>query len=325
MRSLLKSKKIVAPDQSVRSNAKNGSDAETLAASLMVSACRGEVCWGSREEDNSKIDLILSTEHPWYSKERMLVLIQVKSGATYGRKIPQGFYLESAAIKAAIRTSHAICVVWVCRETNEAFWSYVHPESRVSSRAYGLYHRVSPATLYDLARCMSKTTTNEIGGTGIIIRRKEGNLSNRRKLVFSGYKNLEKIFSPTLGYIECTRLGWRHMFRANRSANYKQMSLDLIPYLEKIVSQAPTDHAITSNEEWKNKNFIYRSTEHLLKYEKVMCSTKKKTGIQPVTAIIKVIEEIRYPKSWQKSAMLSQHIDRRVVLKSAYYKIKGES
>lgn len=291
----------------------------------MVSACRGEVCWGTREEDNSKIDLILSTEHPWYSKERMIVLIQVKSGATYGQRMPQGFNLTSAAIKAAKRTSHDICVIWLCRETNEAFWSYVHPDSRISTRTYGSYHRVSPATLYDLARCMSKATTNAFGGTGVIIRRKEGNYSNQRKLVHTGYKNIGEVFSPALGNIEFTRLGWRHMFRANRAAKYKQFSLDLIPYLDKIITQPSTDHAITSNKEWASGNFIYRSTEHLLKYEKVRCSAKQKMGIQPITVIIKAIEEIRYPKCWQASAMLSQHIDRRVVLKSAYYKLKDES
>jgi hypothetical protein len=80
MGSLLKSKKILPPDQSKSSNSLNGSDAETLAASLMVTACRGEVCWGSIEEDNSKIDLILSLERPWYPKERMLVFVCSCSG-----------------------------------------------------------------------------------------------------------------------------------------------------------------------------------------------------------------------------------------------------
>lgn len=325
MRSLLKSKKIEAPDQSVGSNSLNGSDAETLAASLMVTACRGEVCWGSREEDNSKIDLILSIEHPWYPKERMLVLVQVKSGETYGVKTQQGFRLKTAAIKAAKRTSHSICIIWVCRESNQAFWAYVHPNTQISQRDYSHYHQVTPATLFDLARCMSKNTTNACGGNGIIIRRREGNLTNRRRLVYSAYKDTNKIFSPAIGAIELTRLGWRHMFRANRSATYKQTSLDLIPYLERIVSQSPTDHAITSYSERESNGFVYRITEHLLKYDKAMYSAKQKSERQSTTVIIKAIEEIRYPKNWQANAMLSQCIDRRVVLKSAYYKVKSES
>lgn len=128
MRSLLKSKKLKIPAQTVSLNSLNGSDAETLAASLIVAACRGEVCWGSREEDNSKIDLILSVEHPWHPKERMLVLAQVKSGESYGVKTQQGFRLKTTAIKAAKRTSHSICIIWVCRESNQAFWSYIHPK-----------------------------------------------------------------------------------------------------------------------------------------------------------------------------------------------------
>lgn len=325
MRSLLKSQKIKVPDQSVRANQVNGNDAEILAASLIVSACRGEICWGSREEDGSKIDLILSSEHPWYPKERMLVLIQVKSGMTYGQKLPQGFYLKSAAIRAAKRTSHAICIVWVCRETNEAFWAYIQPDSKFSSRRYRSFHRVSPATRYDLARCMAKTEFGECGGAGIIIRNIEGNLNGRRRFVQSAYKNIGEIFSPVLGKIELTRLGWRHMFRANRSARYKQMSLDLIPYLEKIIPQSPSTHAITNFQEWKKQGYIYRSTEHLLKFERVMCSTKRKKVPQPVTVIIKAIEEIRYPENWHTCATLSQNIDRRTVMRSAYYKFKNGS
>lgn len=325
MRSLLNSKKFLDPDQSVSSNSLNGSDAESLAASLMVAACRGEVCWGSREEDNSKIDLILSLKHPWHPKERMLVLVQVKSGETYGTKINQGFKLKSAAIKAAKRTSHSICVIWVSRDSNEAFWSYIHPNSQVTPREYSQYHQVSPTTLFDLARCMSKNTTNAYGGSGVIIRQRVGNLTKRRSHVHSVYRAKNKVFSPTLGTIELTRLGWRHMFRANRSAAYKQTSLDLIPYLERVISQSPTDHAITSFNEWESNGFIYRSTEHLLKYDKVMYSAKHKSERQQATVVVKAIEEIRYPKNWQTNAMLSQCIDRRVVLKSAYYKVNNES
>jgi len=291
----------------------------------MTTACRGEVCWGFREEDNSKIDLILSLEHPWYAGERMIVLVQVKSGETYGVKNTEGFKLKSAAVKAAKRTSHSVCIIWVCRESNRAYWAYIHPSSQVSPRDYSPYHRVSPATLYDLARCMSKNTTNAYGGSGVIIRRREGNLTNRRKLVYSVYKKKDQIFSPALGVIELTRLGWRHMFRANRSAAYKQTSLDLIPYLDKIISQTPTTHAITDYKEWESKGFVYRSSEHLLKYDKVMYSAKAKSEREHAVVIIKAIEEIRYPSNWQANAMLSQCIDRRVVLKSAYFKVDSES
>lgn len=320
MKSLLQSKKISLPDQSRSSNPLNGSDAETMAASLILSACRGEVCWGSREEDNSKIDLILSAEHPWFSKERMLVLAQVKSGDSYGTKTEQGFTLKGAAIKAAKRTSHAICVLWVCRATNQVFWAYIHPNSNELPQEYSNYHVVSPATLFDLARCMSRISFTSHGGSGITIRRIEGNLTKKRKQVLDIYRKFEKIFSPALGYIEFTRKGWRHMFRANRSTTYKQTSLDLIPYLGKIITQQPSEHAITDFKEWEHNGFVYRSTEHLMKYNNIKYSAKGISNAQRTTVIIKAIEEIRYPKNWQLNAMLSQCIDRRVVLMSAYCK-----
>lgn len=232
-------------------------------------------------------------------------------------------YTAAQLAQAAKRTSHSICVIWVCRDTNQAFWAYIHPNSQVSPRDYSQYHMISPATLFDLARCMSKNTTNSCGGNGVVIRQRAGNLTNRRKLVYLTYNSNKEIFSPALGAIELTRLGWRHMFRANRSAPYKQSSLDLIPYLARILSQSPSDHAITSYNQWESNGFVYRSTEHLLKYGKVLYSAKQREERQATTVVIKAIEEIRYPKKWQANAMLSQSIDRRVVLKSAYYKING--
>jgi hypothetical protein len=319
MLSLLSSKAIKKPDQGRSSNSLNGSDAETLAATSLVKACLGEIRWGSREEDGSKIDLLLSYSHPWLKGERVILLVQVKSGSTYGETTGKGFKLKTSALAAAKRTSHSICIIWIDRDTSKEYWAYIHPNTLYSPREYGEQHKVNPATLYDLTRCATHPSNRNIGGRGVIIRQRSGNFRDRRKTVNDGYRNQKTAISPVMGTIEFTRYGWRHMFRSNRSAKYKQSSIEVIPYLPNILKHHPSAHAITDIKTWEAHDYIYRSSEHLLKFSEAQF---KENSAQPQKAevIIKLMEEIRYPKNWRTEAMLSQKISRRVVLKSAYCK-----
>lgn len=319
MLSFLGSTGIKPPRQSRDMNAINGSDAETFAASMLVTACLGEVRWGSREEDGKKIDLMLSSNHPWVTDDRLTLLVQVKSGATYGEISEKGFKLKTAAISAAKRTSHSICVVWVDRDTAKSYWAYIHPDTLVANGNYGDHHTIDPATLYDLARCHAKPFNRNFGGSGIIVRERLGDFKLRRANALKKYRTLKETISPVLGKIEFTRYGWRHMFRSGRLSQHKQSTINIIPYLHHILQQHPSYHALTDCKRWEADGYLYRSTEHLLRFSKIY--TKKHGEAQKRgEVIIKVTEEIRFPKNWRDDAMLSQKVNRRVILKSAYSK-----
>lgn len=288
----------------------------------VILACRGEGQWGSREDDNSKIDLIFAAAHPWHDGERMLVLCQVKSGKSYGEILAgdAGFKLKGPAMTAAKRSSHDICVVWVDRDLDRIFWAYVHPNSRAGVQTYGSNHEVGPAMLFDLARCMAgRYVAGAEGGSGVTLPGDDGDVAGRRALALASYRGTRFIQSPVLGPIELTRLGWRHMFRKSRAAQNKSASLDLIPRLPALLQQRPSVIAITSAEFVQRKNLEHRLCEYLLKYERVRVQDKNGKS-RTVTAHIRVLEEIRYPENWERRAMLSQLVSRRVVLKSAYYK-----
>ena len=319
MTSLLQSKPLPKIYQSRALNITNGSDAESLAAAMILLAIRAEISWGSREEDGRKIDLFLSCDHPWFDKERLIILSQVKSGLTYGEVLKDGgFKLKREAYQHAQRTTHSILIIWVDRDLNEVFWAYVHPHSKKTSHNYGIHHRLTPATYFDLARCVSKDLNIKSDGKGITIRKRNSNFKIRRQNVLKNYRSLKKIFCPSLGDIEVTRLAWRHMFRKGRSLNHKITSLDTIPYIKKILEDKPTEHAITAIKEWKHKKFYYRKTEHLLKYSDV--KLYKELKLQNITVLFRIIEEIRYPLNWVQTAMLTQQVERKLVFKTVYYK-----
>jgi hypothetical protein len=320
LRSLLLSSPLPIPLQGPAQNPINGSDAESYALAKIVLACRGEGHWGSREEDCSKIDLFFSVEHPWYESERLIIFTQVKSGKSFGSTLSHGFKLKARAKNAAVRTTHPVCVAWVDRDKNRVFWAYVHPTTTATDQEYGAYHEVGPPMIYDLARCAAVKREGITGGRGIIIRKRDADITARRKCVKAIYQGFDKVISPAVGQIELTRFGWRHMLRNSRSANNKASSIDLIPYLKKILEQFPSSHAITQHQTLEVKDYLYRVCEHLLKFDQVRIQQSRASATTPVVAHIRLVEEIRYPRNWETNAMLSQHVARRVVLRSAYWK-----
>ena len=320
MRSLLLSQPLPIPLQRRAQNPINGSDSESYALAKIILACRGEGHWGSREEDNSKIDLFFSAQHPWHESERLIIFMQVKSGESYGSTLSHGFKLKAKAKRAAIRTTHPVCVAWVDRDNNRVFWAYVHPTSTASHQEYGAYHEVGPPMIYDLARCAAIKRTGITGGRGIIIRRRDTDITIRRKNVKAIYQKLDTVVSPALGVIELTRLGWRHMFRNGRSGKNKATSIDLIPYLKKMLEQLPTSHAITQHKTLDLRGNHYRVCEHLLKFDQIQIQKSRSGALQTVVAHVRLVEEIRYPLNWETNVMLSQLMSRRVVLRSAYWK-----
>ncbi|WP_339695956.1 hypothetical protein [uncultured Marixanthomonas sp.] len=321
MRFLLENVPYNEPDDSVTSNQQNGNEAEVLGAANLLRAMGAEVSWGSRNEDGRKIDLIASYDHPWIKKERVLILVQVKSGPTYGEKTVDGFKLFSASKKAVMRTSHPICLIWIDREIQCNYWAYIHPHSTPSNQTYKDNHRISPPMRFDIARSQSKFIPNKQGGKGVIMPFGDfSDLKQRRSTVLNEYKSLKNknLVNPNLGIVEITRIGWRHMFRKNRAAQNKESSLVVIPYLEKIIQDKPTSIYVSDLINKAQDNYKYRRSEYVLSYEDVKLF--KAGATNSVKVVIRLIEEIRWPEDWISNAYLSQLIDRKVSLLSSYYK-----
>lgn len=315
MNSTLQSEKLPIIYQTTEFNSRNGSEAESFAAAKILLALRSEISWGSREEDNRKIDLKLSFEHPWLKKERVNVLSQVKSGEYYGISLNKGFTLKSTAFTAVKRQAHSIFLIWVDRDTHKSFWAYIHPNSQSDSTDYGLHHTISPATYFDLTRCISRNLNIITGGKGISIRRDYSSLKQKRNNALSKYRSFDLLYCPSLGDIKLTRLGWRHMFRKNRNKHYKESSLDCIPYLDVLLKQKPSEHIVTEVKEWNNNEYDYRYAEHLLKYNQI-----KLYNGNSRTIICRIIEEIRYPDNWENIAILTQQVERKLTFKTVYHK-----
>jgi len=184
MSKLLHSTPFPIPKETRDKNPLNGSDAEGLAAAMLVQACHAEVRWGSREEDNKKIDLLLSFDHPWLATDRFLVLCQVKSGGSLGAQHDKyWFTLKKGVIKKTRRQILSILTIWINRKTHDAFWAIISPTTKINKIKYNPIHRLTPALLFDLARFYNKNIHGSVGGKGINISVKLIDFKSKRKRV----------------------------------------------------------------------------------------------------------------------------------------------
>lgn len=325
-------KKKKAPKADRKHNPINGHDAEVLAKSKFIIALSGELNSTSRELDNDKLDFNVNFKHPW-KNEQLIQFSQVKSGPSLGKEIDnESVEMDKDTIDALKKTTKNICLIWVNRETNNLYWAYIHSKSNRDNNTYGKHHKITPATRFDLARCFEKLNAvnySNKGAKDVTIRELTKGFIDNREHAKLKYKTLKKstIINPALGKITCTRLAWKHISRRKRKNEFKETSFNTVSYLYRILTSLPDSITnLSCTYEELNDNTL-RTSEFILKYKSVTLSHKRSNAAvkSKTTVIIRVIENIIYPNSWEDESQLSQMIKRSVTLKSFYYKNEKET
>lgn len=303
-------------------NSQNGNDSEIISGANLIQALNAELSWGSRNEDNSKIDLLLSFNHPWIIGQRVLLLSQVKSGHSFGNVTEKKIKLYARSIKAAKASQNNICLVWYDHTSKENYWAYIHRNSKSNGMDLGKNHILSPATRFELARCInSNIILNKFNSRGLILDLKTletMSISDFRKDVKKRYRKNKIILNPLYGSIEINNFGWKHMFRKTRLKKFKNDSLVILPYLKQLLTFQPDRHWIISFEKHKHKEHEILNYNHVLRYENIR--NNKNSEVYEI--VIKLVEEVVYPLEWKKENLLSQKVFRKVVFKSCSLKLK---
>lgn len=339
VQNILKGHKLPKPSFDKKQNDKNGLDAERLSAAVLTMALNSRVSWASRKEDNSKIDLIISMQHPWIINRMEVVLTQVKSGFSYAKTSEnpednkQKLSIDKSRFKEYLKRNHHTLICWINRATEELFWVIVKANSEYLRSEYNFSHRLTPATRYDIIRIFT-TIADKNGGVGLIFHvsnesdsysrlpYSHENFRKLRKKARKAYKELqsEAIVSPLFGHVHFTRLGWRHITRTSRLNDHKISSYEILPLLRHLIERAPSKHHLQYFIEEEDEYWNYRQAEYLCQYDHVK---QKKSGKTVGTFVfVKILESIRYPRNWKSNSQLNQLIDRKVTFKSIYYKQK---
>lgn len=263
MKQLIKNSPLPFLNTSREHNHLNGGDAESYGAALLLSATRGQISWGSREEDSKKTDLKFFAIHPWLKDVPLNIPIQIKSGKSNGEATKDGFKLKSIVVNSVKRAGTSCLVIWIDNETGNGYWAYIHPNTESRTKEYGSLHRISPETLYDVARCDTRFKPGfNSGGKRITISCKEKSISQLRAIAKSRYCRQMSIVNPVLGEVNLTRTGWRHMFRKSRNLSGKEASLRVIPHVATLLNNIPDEHFIPEYTYTKSGQFNIRSSAH---------------------------------------------------------------
>lgn len=301
-------------------NSQNGNDSEVISASNLIQALNAEVSWGSRNEDNSKIDLLLSFNHPWIVGQRTFLLSQVKSGASFGKVVNGTIKLFAKGVKEAQKSQNDICLVWYDHLTKENYWAYIHRNSKPKMIELGKNHILSPGTRFEISRCISRSIKLKyFNSRGLILDFKKIEstlLADHRKNIKIIYKRFKNINNPLYGKIEITNFGWKHMFRKSRLKKYKKDSLIILPYMKQLLSFQPDRHWVISFTINNYKDFTVLNYEHVLRFENI--KNNKNNDIYEI--VIKLIEEVVFPTDWKKENLLSQKVFRKTIFKSCSLK-----
>jgi hypothetical protein len=299
-------------------NPQNGNDSEIITASNILQALSAEISWGSRNEDNCKIDLLISFNHPWNDGQRVMLLAQIKSGNSFG-KVEKKIKIYKRGIYEAKKSLNNILLIWFDHSTKENYWTYVHQNTVPKIVKLGRNHILSPATRFEVARCINKNINhNKFNSRGIILdfKRDTSVISKYRKDIKLIYRNYKEINNPIYGNISFTNYGWKHMFRKTRLKKYKLDSLIIIPYLKQLLRFQPDRHWVNNFEIQNHKKNIIYDYEHILRYENI----KNNLMDDKYEVVIKLIEEVGFPQNWKLENLLSQKIKRKVILKSCSLK-----
>ncbi|WP_312334718.1 hypothetical protein [Sphingobacterium sp.] len=304
-------------------NSQNGNDSEIISASNLIQALNAEVSWGSRNEDNSKLDLLLSFNHPWILGQRVLLFSQVKSGSSFGKiSNNNSIKLFAKGIKQAQTSQNNICLIWYDHNTKENYWMFVHPNTNSKATVLGRNHLLTPATKFEIIRCISRIGKqnyfNARGLTIDVLTFEKVPISDYRKSIKKIYTKFGSIINPLYGKVNITNYGWKHMFRKSRKLTHKNDSLIILPYLKQLLTFQPDRHWIISFITHKHGDFTVLKYEHILRYEKI----KNNKDANMYEIVIKLVEETVFPTNWKKENLLSQKVFRKVVLKSTSLKKK---
>lgn len=317
----------------LENNKKNGKDAERYLASLLTGALNARISFGSRTEDDAKIDLITLFSHPWLEYDVQPIGTQAKSGASYCTVSNGKLVLQKGKFSPLLHKSNWILVCWTLVEEGTGYWFLVKPNSKFIKLEYNSNHIINPLTKYHLVRVMY-SVSDKNGGRGLTFRRKNRlqdyedheyvMLRSIAKQKYAHFKQTD-ILNPVFGRIEFTRIGWRHITRESRWRYFKTASLEAIRILDKLLKVSPTKHYTLRHDSRDQGEFIYVENEFLLSYSEVKVFDSTTKTNEQVEVYIKLLEISAYRKDWKDSANKNNISFRRVIFKSIYYKQSSQN
>jgi hypothetical protein len=315
MGSLLSNTRLSISANLLKKHNTKGDAGEKFVASLLLRVLSAEVRWSSRLEDGNKWDIIVSYRVP-DTKELILATIQVKTGPSFAKMKMNGeLTLYKNTLDNIYRQHTDNILAWVDLRSSKVFlYVLKHKPKGALKLRYPL--ELDPTLPFLITPHILLGRYNRRQGLGISIPSNLGhNFVDIRKNVKTAYRNLDPVMNPLFGIIHFTKLGWQHMFRNGRKKQRKWSSLQVIPYLDRILKLSPDEFYCVK---WSlipaPPGFVKKQVEVVLNYKRALIDNIERK------IVVRILIEVSFNSAWQSSCVNMLDTNSTIVIKSAYYK-----
>lgn len=282
--------------------------ARRAAADLTIALC-AEAVAASLNEEAAKVDMKITFRSLFAERSLLSVHCQVKSGPSYaakhGAKAITLITLKDTVLALQLGTQPSM-IVWVePKPEARIFWHIVRSQYPKRTRiTIPLSDYVSPTLYVDLCRhsrfFIGRSRPARIQVSNPNITDKE-----LRNKAHAHYKKLQCSGMPSYlaSDVEVTRIGWRHVTRRSRVAKKRNTSFRLIPHLKQVLGMRPSRFLVTNKTLRDAGEMTIERRDVIYWYESAVLLD----GVVS-TVLIRLSEEIEYPRDWRKHGLSESDI-----------------
>lgn len=306
-----------------KTNKADGAAGGRYAAGLLSAALGAEASHTSMDEDGAKVDLKLSLRNVYSKNSLITAHCQVKHGKSYranpGEPADNAIKLrniESSTLEALRFGGQPALLIWVPPSpSNTVYWEIIPPgKKKKTPIIINPFQVVTPGLSYELCRYYNNLTKTQpfsqvtLEKNPIVLSEKLGRLE---------YGNLKNTCfkSPIAGEINITRFAWRHITRRSRSTKARTESLEILSQLKNFLPRNPTKYATTRYPALIHSKSVLETRDLLFTYDNAI-----RKGSESFRLLVRIREEIRYPKLWRTLPLSTDDVQQRATLMSWWYK-----
>ena len=272
------------------------------------------------DEDGAKVDLKLSLRHAHIGSTLLTVHCQIKSGPSYRAASSTArlitLKVDRDTLLALSQGSLPALLIWVPQKpSSRTYWHLIRSRAIPKTPVrIPVTHFVTPALRFDLAKAASFTTPHARYPLLQVAHVPDTELVKRGKAAYRVLQ-AETVKHPLTGTTRVTRFAWRHILRRGRDVSKRKASLRVVPYLGHLLAQMPTRYIIANEFPLSFGTTVRAQRDVICWYSDAIevAGTKR-------TVLIRIREEIRYPKTWFKYPLAVEDISHQATLLGWWYK-----
>jgi hypothetical protein len=290
------------------------------AVALISTALCAESSIATLSEDWAKVDIKFSYRDA-FDKSRLITHhCQVKSGSSHKIKSSNKSEIKLNINKETLSSlgDNGSLIAWVpAKPSSRVYWYAIESRKFHSTPLKIQSHQyVRPSLKYDLSRVISSAKWSKR-----FSRQNIKKIGDDERVMLSAKNEYKKlcdsgILHPLVGNLNITRFAWRHVTRRSKSKSRRLFSLSIVPYLKTFLTEYPDRYIITDPSFREEAGNIIETRYLLCWYRKAMLKDNDTYSL-----LIRIKEEVCYPKKWYKYPLRADDIKQVATLASWWAKI----